>query len=143
MSLSCICNWQRFSELLNITFCFSQCTRVPFASKKKKKKRHFEVNTPLNQHRFWHELVGNSKQSSQRAVKITEAPKQAGIMAKVEWTHGEQPGGEEHPREARTDGASPHTNPRKEEKGDSLLSPFLQQQTIHRKSSKALGGSRS
>lgn len=26
------------------------------------------------------------------------------MMAKVEWTHGEQTGGEEHPREARTDG---------------------------------------
>lgn len=41
----------------------------------------------------------------------------------------EQPGGGEHPREARTDGVSLHTNPRKEEKGDSPLSPSLQPRT--------------
>lgn len=137
--MSRICNWQRFSELLNITFCFPQCTWIQLAIK----NQHFEVNTPLNQRRFWHELVGNSSQSSQQAVKAIEPPKQAGMKAKVEWTQGQQPGCGEHPRETRTNGASPHTSPRKEEKGDSLLSPSLQQRTTHRESSKALGGSRS
>lgn len=61
----------------------------------------------MNQRRFWHELVGNSSQSSQQAVKAIEPPKQAGMKAKVEWTQGQQPGCGEHPRETRDAGMLP------------------------------------